>query len=138
MSLFEWLGEIRNPGPIGGVDAETPEPVDLPADLLVLRGAIGLAVLGALVFAAFTAESRWLGLCLLASYLLVAHLLRPRPDGRNLGWAWGLIDHPLRWSDDMNRLLFWLRVVLWPGRFGVAAVRDVLKLPWRSVSRWSR
>lgn len=138
MSLLEWFGESRNPGPVGGVDAETPEPVDLPADLLVLRGAIGVAVLGVLVFSALTAESRWLGLFLLASYLLVAFLLRPRPDENNLGWAWGLIDHPFRWSDDMNRLLFWLRVVLWPGRFGVAAVRDVLRLPWRGASRWSR
>ena len=60
--------------------------------------------------------------------LFVAYFVNPKPDPSNVGWAGGLIDHPFRWSDDQNRMLLALNVVLLPGRLAVAGVRDVVRL----------
>ncbi|WP_266213722.1 hypothetical protein [Paraliomyxa miuraensis] len=54
---------------------------------------------------------------ILLAYLLVAYFIRPRPDFDNIGWLGGLIDNPFRYSDDINRFLMFLMVVLLPGRF---------------------
>ncbi len=48
----------------------------------------------------------------LAIYLLISGVVRPRPDTTNVGWLGGLVDHPFRWSDDVNRLLILLLVLL--------------------------
>src|SRR5262245_30819608 len=50
------------------------------------------------------------------SYLLLAWLIRPAPDTSNLGWFGGLVDDPFRVTDDWNRLLLWLGLLLLPGR----------------------
>jgi len=50
------------------------------------------------------------------AYVVVGTLLRPEPDLSNVGLLGGLIDHPFRLSDDVNRFLIFLLVFLWPGR----------------------
>ncbi len=51
------------------------------------------------------------------AYLLIAYFVLPEPDYGNMGWFGGLMDNPFRISDDLNRFLFFLRVLLIPGRF---------------------
>jgi len=53
--------------------------------------------------------------------------VRPQPDYSNTG-LFGFIDHPFRWSDDANRFLVFVRVLLFPGRIAAAAIRDVLAI----------
>ncbi len=59
------------------------------------------------------------------AYCLAAYFVRPEADTSNLGWAGGLIDHPFRFSDDINRLLLFLTIILWPGRFVAESLIDV-------------
>jgi hypothetical protein len=50
-------------------------------------------------------------------YIIVGTLVQPKPDLDNLGLLGGLIDHPLRLRDNLNRFLLFLLIILMPGRF---------------------
>lgn len=130
--LFGWLFERRDPQPVGTIEGGHPPPFTGRRLFVALRGLAGAALIGWAVLLAFgsTRPLRMLGL--LATYLVVAYLVHPRPDRSNLGVARGLIDHPFRWSDDKNRMLLGLQIVLYPGRFAVAAVRDLVALGGRA------
>jgi hypothetical protein len=58
-------------------------------------------------------------------YVAVSYLLDPQPDMDNMGVAGGLIDNPFRYSDDINRHLATLAIVLGPGRFVAESVMDI-------------
>ena len=127
MGLLEYLVERRNRGPVGSVDVEPPEP---SGSYLVLRGLVAAASIAAWTWFLWsqvtTGTGLVLGVALSLAYLYVAYWLRPSPDVNNLG-LWGtMIDHPFRFSDDVNRMLMFLYVFLWPGRFIAATVIDVL------------
>ena len=127
MGLLEYLLEHRNPGRIGSVDVEPPEP---SGSYLVLRGLVAAAGIAAWTWFLWSQSTTVQGLLLAAAaslaYLFTAFWLRPSPDVSNLG-LWGtMIDHPFRFSDDVNRMLMFLHVFLWPGRFIAATVIDVM------------
>jgi hypothetical protein len=62
-------------------------------------------------------------------YLIIAYYVHPRPDWDNLGWAGGIFDNPFRYSDDANRGLVFLLVVLSPGRFVSTAIVELFRGP---------
>lgn len=137
MSLFEWLGESMNPGPIGTVDVGSEERRDRSGAAIVVCFAISAVLLG---FWACLLLGTWhvgavKGLLGTATYLVLAYFVHPRPDFDNIGWLGGLFDHPFRYSDDVNRFLMVLVVVLWPGRFvaeSLAGACRLLARVWRS------
>ena len=49
-------------------------------------------------------------------------------DMNNLGWAGGLFNKPFRISEDVNRFLLFLKIVLLPGRFVAESCVDVIVL----------
>jgi hypothetical protein len=127
---FEWFGESCNPGPVGDVDMAPPScrprnPVVVAILFLVAVGLLGgwLAWLWTVVpsLANFT-----LAVCATLAYLRIGYFVQPRPDMTNIGLLGGLIDHPFRYSDDLNRLLIFLWIILWPGR----ALTSCLVNPW--------
>jgi hypothetical protein len=61
-------------------------------------------------------------------YLLLGHTVHPKPDLSNVGWMGGLFDHPFRYSDDINRSLIVLTVLIWPGRFLSESLVDMVRL----------
>jgi hypothetical protein len=50
-------------------------------------------------------------------YVGVAFFVRPDPNSDNMGWAGGLVNDPLQYSDNINRTLWNLHCLLGPGRF---------------------
>lgn len=142
MSLLEWLGERRNPGPVGSLDLQEDEP-HTRTPYARARGAVAATLLGVALYglydSATSVEHGLTMLAILAVYLGVAFTLEPRPDTSNMGWAGGVIDHPFRWSDDANRFLLFLRVLLFPGRFVTRGIRDGIRSfqPRRTVI-WER
>jgi hypothetical protein len=132
MSLFEWFGERYNPGPVGSIDAETPG-VTRNRPLSVVFFCTAVVVLGvwAGLLWSWTGADHWpwfaTWLLVTLAYLLVAFFFVPRPDLSNVGLAGGLIDHPFRYSDDLNRTLLTFHIVLWPGRL----LAQALVNPWR-------
>ena len=100
--------------------------------MIVLRGAIAAIMLAAAIALVVTER----GLDRKAGYILIAlgvygaigYWVSPRPNYQNVGFFGGVIDHPFRWSDDYNRTLGVLRILLWPGRFVSVSLRDLLRL----------
>ncbi|HOX91741.1 MAG TPA: hypothetical protein PLC54_02380 [Spirochaetales bacterium] len=56
----------------------------------------------------------------------------PRPNTKDLGMLGGLMDHPFKYTDDQNRDLLFLKIILWPGRFMSRSILDGLRgmLAW--------
>ena len=67
----------------------------------------------------FFVKYYWLGW---GVYLLAALVLSPNPNVDNLGYFGGLIGRPLDWSDDWNRFLIVLVLLLTPGKMVLAAL----------------
>lgn len=140
MSLLELLGESYDPGNIGTFESpDEPQwrPVRSRA-AIVVRGVVALTLVGgALAAVLLTRAFAWttLGITVgaLVAYLLLAHFVRPRPDHDNLGWMGGMFDHPFRYSDDINRFLLLLQIVLLPGAFVSESLVDLVR-PQRTGS----
>lgn len=127
MSLFEWMGESHNPGPVGDFEPGAPLPVIASKRMLYARGVIGAALILGALYAIVTSGDPPILLIIFAIYLLMAYFVRPRPDYSNFGWLGGFMDHPFRWSDDVNRGMAFTRIVLFPGLFAVVSVRDMIQ-----------
>jgi len=134
MSLLEWMGEAYSPGPIGGF-AKGPRGTKQPSRVVVIICAvISLALLGLEVFLVHSIAPEleidgWLvvaGITLV--YLIAGYFIHPKPDTSNLGWAGGLIDNPFRISDDLNRTLLFLKILLFPGRFVSESIARMVRL----------
>jgi hypothetical protein len=125
VGFFEIVGERFNRGPVGGFDPESRELPDPPSPYAFAWLFIALLAIALWTLMLWSVSEEWtgflIGMALSAAYLLVASRVRPRPDYSNVGLVRGLIDHPLRISDDLNRLLAFLLLFLLPGRLiGVA------------------
>jgi hypothetical protein len=127
MGLFELIGEWISPGPTGSVSAGLAKSHQRPAWMIVAHAVIAAIALGVLLV--FIGIPRGFGgvvSCL--AYVLAGTVLRPRPDIANLGWFGGLIDNPFRMSDDINRFLAVLLILLWPG--------GLIGTGFLSLTRW--
>lgn len=120
-----------DPGPRGDVDLHEPRPVPVLAGPTIARFVFTLVlffglVLGSLLWPAepslvFTAQVSVGAL----AYVIVGTILRPKPRTDNMGMAGGLIDNPFQYSDDINRSLFGLSLLLLPGQFLGNSVIDM-------------
>ena len=139
--MLELIGESFNPGECGEITVGGGERPKREKAIVVIRLIVALAMLGGWVWLLanpFGVESLkgWAlagGLTLM--YIVVAWHVRPEPDMDNIGWAGGLVDHPVRWSDDYNRTLLWLRILLWPGLFLAESLLDAPTLFQSNVIR---
>ncbi|QMW01140.1 hypothetical protein [Spirosoma foliorum] len=125
MSFLEWFLEPTNPGPVGKIEVNAPEPDDdePPKKWWVwLTIAIGLILVGISLYWVFYnllyagAKPVLIKLCCLALYVLISQSLTVTPDYSNIGWLGGLVDNPFRISDDYNRWLIYIQAILVPGK----------------------
>lgn len=61
-------------------------------------------------------------------YLMVAFLIQPEPDTSDMGWFGGLINNPFRITDNFNRFLLFLKIMLLPGRLIAQAILNFMAL----------
>ncbi|MGE0706742.1 MAG: hypothetical protein AB7N76_06015 [Planctomycetota bacterium] len=118
MSWFEYLGESINPGPSGGADFGGDDETPPDARWVVPRLLLSIALLAGTLLAIhhWVPSPPWKHIAGgLFTYLCLSWLIRPTPDMSNVGWLGGLIDDPFRISDDWNRFLFGLKLLLLPG-----------------------
>ncbi len=142
--MIELIGESLNPGPTGGLDVRSSEDRHgLGASFWVgfALAVLAIGAVHALIFtyaASLTLTAAATAAFITLVYLLCGYWLHPEPDMSSLGWAGGLIDHPFRYSDDINRSLLLFKVALWPGRRiaeGIVAVTFGLSQPRRRRRR---
>lgn len=144
MSLLEWLGESIDPGEIGTVDVGNPGREPRTRGVVLACLAVSLLLLGGwgyVVIAVMEVTSP-LGITGIIAgtilYLVAGFFIHPQPDTSNIGWLGGLIDHPFRYSDDVNRFLLFLMIFLWPGRFVSESLVDTVGIFFPSRRRRRR
>ena len=134
MSFFEWLGESYDPGPSGDTQFGARERGRQTRRGVLVRVFVSLGLLGLLGFIMYhqmgirefqTYRNAGVGVMV---YSLIAYFVHPEPDTSNVGFLGGLVDHPFRYSDDVNRILIFLLLVLLPGRFLSEALVDLIRL----------
>jgi len=136
IDMWEWHGEQIDPGGRGAVTIRWGLPERRSAGPTVTYGLIGAVALGWGLYLAMTKQgvlAPGMVLAAVAGYLLVSYMIRPEADRHNLGWGGGLMDNPLRWSDDLNRGLMFLMIALWPGRFITEGLVGLMAYPFRSA-----
>ena len=140
MSFSEWLGESMDPGPTGETQFGARDRGWRTRRAVLARAGISLAMVGGLFFFFWhSAEIRDFasyrnGFAALLFYSCVAYFVHPEPDSSNMGWFGGLVDNPFRYSDDVNRVLFALRILLAPGRLWSESFVDLVR-PIRHAKR---
>lgn len=123
MGLFEWIGESMNPKPIGSIEKETNGPK--PPYKFGGWAWGGIAILITLyiyykvVFEEITSQNwqdRIPFFIVISLYLFASFWISVKPNYQNVGWLGGLINHPFRISDNFNRSLIFLQIILLPGK----------------------
>ena len=70
-------------------------------------------------------------------YIMSGWFIRPEPDMDDLGWFGGMMNNPFSFSDDYNRSLLGLRMLLLPGQL-LATPYAIALDRWRSRRRAQR
>ncbi|WP_069997325.1 hypothetical protein [Cellulosilyticum sp. I15G10I2] len=131
MGVLELLFEKSNPGPVGEINTNGKKPERPKIGVLITKVVISIAIIG-FVFRITVLPELSIGsaiafIILLVIYCVLGYFIMPKPDYSNMGWSGGLINNPFRFSDNINRSLFGLQIVLYPGRFiAVTFVQTVL------------
>jgi hypothetical protein len=123
MSLLDRIIDNRDPGEVGKINLVKPLPYVAKPHVLVFRASVALILLALGAWFVVRSEDPVLGVVAFGAYLAISYLVVPQADTKNLGYL-GYTDRPLRWTDWANRYFFVFRLLLWPGRFALSALRD--------------
>lgn len=120
MNLFEWLFERGNYHEVGDlkstseVEEAQPSRFRFWTTLIIGQTAFWYIIDWAKQEEFIPNKTIWF--IVFGVYLFLALIMRPEPKYSNMGWLNGLIDNPFRITDDYNRTLFLLLIILYPGR----------------------
>lgn len=121
MGLFEYLFERRNPGNIGDIERNKHPKEPVSKAVLMIKLILSVAMIYGLfyltVLQSFHLKNFILFVLILTGYCFISYWYIPRPDVSNMGLFGGLIDHPFKYTDDINRGLLGLYIIMCPGRF---------------------
>ncbi len=119
MGLIELIGEAMNPGKIGTVD-RTKGKKEKRIGMLIVKSILSIAIVAVLYYLifgiSFHLKEALLFVAVVTVYSAISYLISPKPDYSNMGWLCGAIDNPFKISDDINRTIFWVMILLVPGR----------------------
>jgi hypothetical protein len=119
MSFFEWFFEKDKPNEVGNLktasEVEDTPPSPLRYWLTLLVGQIAFWYIVIWAKNEDIIENKTLWFTCFAIYLIAALMLRPQPNYKNMGWL-GFFDNPFRYTDDLNRTLFFFQSLLLPGK----------------------
>jgi len=110
-----------------------------PAWLVLLKilGVIAMVAVGFAIFLPTLKEqapqfAQWKAILAISAamifYTAVAYFVRPEANGDNLGWFGGSMNDPTQYSDNINRWLWKLHMLLGPGRFTAETLLDTCVL----------
>nr|WP_315024898.1 hypothetical protein [uncultured Aminipila sp.] len=89
-------------------------------EMLILKTILSIAIvimLYYLIFGiSFHIKELLLFIVIMIVYSVAGYFIIPRPDYSNVGLLGGLINNPFRISDNINRMLVFILIILIPGR----------------------
>jgi hypothetical protein len=131
MSLLELYGEQFDPGDKGTVEISDGHITFRSKPLILFRAIVVIVLVSAawwLAWPYLPLEGFQRGVLLVGVtliYVSLGYLVRPEPNFENMGWLGGVVDNPVRYSDDINRTLLTVRILLDPGRFVAVSLVDL-------------
>ena len=125
MGIFEFIGELISPGPVGSIEVKNEDNGnDIRQKFIPIRFAISLIMIVAIeyLFINNASLANSLNYILkvnagLAIYLLISYFINIKPDYGNLGWIPFIFNNPFRISDNINRFLVILMLFFMPGKY---------------------
>ena len=135
MSIRDWLAEPFR-GPVGELHVGQRLREDPSRGEALAYGATAVALLALVYAAIFAGRGGGQGEHIAAFavvaglYLALGYGVHPDPDMSNLGWLGGLVNDPIHYTDNVNRQLLALLLILLPGRFLSESLVDIVGLVW--------
>lgn len=130
MGLLEFLLEKRNPGKIGDIKKNNQPIKYVSLTILIIKLIVSLSIVFGLFYITVLNNLNFINtvtfILILLIYCFISYKFIPQPDATNVGLLGGLIDHPFRISDDFNRMLIVLLVLLYPGRFISTTIMQII------------
>ena len=123
MGLFEWLGESYFPGNVGTIKRGRKPRKNVPRYLVLINIVLSLGIfIGLYIYILSkgtepTIKNVSIYVISFVVYGILGRQYKPEPDYNNIGIGGVPIDHPFKISDDINRLLVILKILLWPGHY---------------------
>lgn len=119
MGLIEFIGELIRPGKIGTVDI-TKRKKEKHLGMLIAKTILSIAIVTVVYYLiygiSFHITEVLLFITVMALYSAAGYFILPKPDYSNMGWFGGIFDNPFKISDDVNRMLVFVMIILMPGR----------------------
>lgn len=119
MGLIEFIGESIKPGKIGTVDI-TKGKKEKRKGMLIVKTILSIAIVTVLYYMifgrSFHLKEALLFAVVMVAYSITSYFISPKPDYSNVGWFGGVFDNPFKISDDINRMMVFIMVILLPGR----------------------
>lgn len=119
MGLIEFIGELIRPGKIGTVDI-TKRKKEKHLGMLIAKTILSIAIVTVVYYLiygiSFHITEVLLFITVMALYSAAGYFILPKPDYSNMGWFGGIFDNPFKISDDINRMLVFVMIILMPGR----------------------
>ena len=133
--------ERNNPGPTGTIRNSDAPPVNLSARVTIITGCLSIVALSFFIWHFIIADSykyqfwdnllRSLSLCI---YLIVCAKVTVSPAYDNMGYL-GFINNPFRYTDNVNRALFFTMIALLPGKLIIMPLVSLSKLVYTRLTR---
>jgi len=119
MGLIELIGESIRPGKIGTIDTTKGEK-EKRIGILIVKTILSISIVAVLYYLIFGIsvhlKELLLFVAVMAVYSIIGYFISPKPDYSNIGWFGGVFDNPFKISDDINRMLIFIMIILMPGR----------------------
>ncbi|HPE35838.1 MAG TPA: hypothetical protein PK625_01710 [Spirochaetales bacterium] len=123
MNLFEIMGpnKTENLGTVG-IDQKNESSPMTGGQLA--RFLVASALLAAALVVIYSSSRKGLLYLGLGAYLVASYFIKAKPNTSDLGMLGGLVDHPFKYTDDVNRALLFLKIALAPGKFVSRSIVD--------------
>ena len=119
MGLLEFIGESISPGKMGSIDV-TKGRKEKRIGILIVKTILSIGIVVVLYHLilgkSVHVKELLLFIAAIAVYSSAGYFISPKPDYSNIGWFGGVFDNPFKISDDINRALIFIMIILMPGR----------------------
>lgn len=134
MSIFEWFCERKNLEAVGSVEIKERVLPSRSNGAITFRFLVAFALVSLFYYSLYSSASLItlkifiVPSLLLLLYCFLGYFIKPKPDTSNMGWAGGLINNPFKITDNWNRNLMTLKIILMPGAFIVESFIQFIQL----------